>query len=353
MSAAESFDYEEFIDIYGDDFEAFSEDFLKIRPKDGGLVPFMLNESQQYVLGKIEELREERGAARILVLKGRQSGISTLSEGMSVHRTELSAGIQSAVIAHTSKSSSSLFNMTRRFYENLPDQIKVPTKRSNAYELVFDYIDSGIRVYTASGDEIGRGDTINGILHLSEAAFYDNASEMLAGLLQSVASSADIIVESTANGMSGWFYYAWLLAEAALRGDKDENGNDIVSPFVPVFIPYFWVKEYKAKPPKGFKRTKAEQALIDMYGDQGMDDETLYWRRLKIAEFTDGERNPERVFDQEYPHCPEVAFTSTMADGIIKSELVIQAQKTELAINGDAPVIGVDVSAGKARIKSS
>ncbi|NUW71409.1 hypothetical protein HOP38_02645 [Vibrio mediterranei] len=346
MSAAESWDFEEILEIYDDDYEAFSEDFLKIRPKDGGLIPFVLNESQRFVLEKIKELREQLGAARILVLKGRQSGISTLAEGMSVHKTQLAAGIQSAVIAHTSKSSSTLFNMTRRFHDNLPDQIRIPTKRSNAYELAFDIIDSGIRVYTASGDEIGRGDTINGMLHLSEAAFYDNASEMLAGLLQSVASVADIIVESTANGMSGWFYSAWQLAEKAQRGELDDEGNPIISPFTPVFIPYFWVKEYKVKPPKGFKRTQTEQALVDMYGDQGLDDASLYWRRLKIAEFTDGERNPERVFDQEYPHCPEVAFTSTMLDGIIKSELVIRAQHTQLAANDDAPVIGVDVSAG-------
>jgi hypothetical protein len=61
------------------DFVYYAATCLKIRPKDTslGMQPFVLNEAQHYLHGRIEAQRERTGRVRVLVLKGRQQGIST------------------------------------------------------------------------------------------------------------------------------------------------------------------------------------------------------------------------------------------------------------------------------------
>ena len=54
----------------------------------------------------------------------------------------------------------------------------------------------------------------------------------------------------------------------------------------------------------------------------GLDDEQLYWRRLKIAEL----RN-EDLFKREYPLTPDEAFMASKFDSFITADLVFAARK--------------------------
>ena len=62
------------------DFEFYAEHCLKIRTKTDGLQPLLLNEAQRYVHEIAERQLRERGKVRIMVLKGRQQGMSTYIE---------------------------------------------------------------------------------------------------------------------------------------------------------------------------------------------------------------------------------------------------------------------------------
>jgi hypothetical protein len=75
--------------------------------------------------------------------------------------------------------------------------------------LNFDKLDSGMRVATAGGRGIARGETLT-FAHLSEVAFWPVAfaNTNFNGLVQAVPEEDDtfIFLESTAQGVTGKFY---------------------------------------------------------------------------------------------------------------------------------------------------
>ena len=63
------------MDIF--DFSQYSESFLKIRTKNGRIIPFKPNEPQKRLLSVIEGERKAGRPVRIIILKARQMGFST------------------------------------------------------------------------------------------------------------------------------------------------------------------------------------------------------------------------------------------------------------------------------------
>jgi hypothetical protein len=276
-----------------DDFEFYCANALKIRTKKAEVVPFVLNKAQHALLNAIKKQTQDTGRVRIIILKGRQQGLSTGVGGYLYHRVSQATAKKAIVVTHKSDSTTALFNMTKRFHDNVPDILKPSTSYSSKRELVFDRLDSSYIVATAGGDSIARGETITHA-HLSELAFWKESSarENLNGLLQSIPETDDtaVFIESTANGVTGPFYEMW-------KGAVDGSNG-----YFPLFIPWFDEPAYRAKVPRGFDRTPEEEVLVEMYD---LDDEQLYWRRLKVAQ------NGLDMFKQEYPCNPEEAFLTT------------------------------------------
>ena len=59
----------------------YIENCLKIVNKDGELVPFKLNDGQIIVDNIIKDLEARNKPVRLIILKARQMGISTYTEG--------------------------------------------------------------------------------------------------------------------------------------------------------------------------------------------------------------------------------------------------------------------------------
>ncbi len=57
-----------------DNFPEFSYRCLKVKNKAGEIVPFRMNEAQEYVHKRLEEQRSKMGMVRAVILKGRQQG---------------------------------------------------------------------------------------------------------------------------------------------------------------------------------------------------------------------------------------------------------------------------------------
>lgn len=147
-----------------DDFNEFSRRFLKVKNKAGQIVPFAMNEAQQYVHSKIEAQKKEAGFVRAEILKGRQQGISTYIEGRFFHRTVTNYGVQALILTHEQQATDNLFGMTQRYLENYPEQLKPELGAANAKELVFSKLDSSFRVATAGNRGAGRSATAQ-LLH--------------------------------------------------------------------------------------------------------------------------------------------------------------------------------------------
>lgn len=273
-----------------DDFPTYAKHCLKIKTKDGQIKPFELNEPQHYIHEQLEKQLKDTGKIRAILLKGRQQGASTYTEGRFYWRTSLRPGKQAFILTHEQPATDNLFNMAKRYHENCPLPVRPSIKASNAKELIFDGKDSGYKVGTAGSKAVGRSGTLQ-YFHGSEVAFWPNADEHFAGVMQCVPdmSETEVILESTANGVGGKFYELWVQAI-----NKE-------SEYLPIFVPWFWTKEYK-RDATGFKPTPDELKKQEQYG---VTLEQLAWRRAKAEEMG------QALCDQEYPYCWQDAFLSS------------------------------------------
>jgi len=314
-----------------DDFEYYARNCLKIRTKNEGLQPLILNDAQIYIHSRIEQQKKETGKVRAIILKGRQQGASTYVEGRFIWNTTHNKGTKAFILTHDGESTNALFEMTERYYDNLPPFVKPTTSAANAKELHFDKLDSGYKIGTAGNKAVGRGQTIQ-YFHGSEVAFWVNASEHTKGIVQAIpdAPGTEDIRESTANGVGNFFHEQWKLAEKGL------------SEFIPIFVPWFWQKEYKKVLPEGVTFTDDESKLAKIYE---LTDEQLFWRRMKIAELTTDGVDGSRAFKQEYPMNAAEAFQVSGGDGLITADHCMTSRKEQINGSG-AYVVGVDPSRG-------
>lgn len=283
------------------DFEFYARKALKIRTKDAKIIPFVLNRAQRRFLDAILRQWQETGRIRVVILKARQLGLSTVWGGFMYWWISQHKATKGIVVTHKADSTAALFDMTKRYHAEMPEFLRPSTERSNSKELKFDKLDSGYMIATAGADTVGRGETLQ-LAHLSEVGLWPKgkAKEIMNGLLQAVPNEPDtfVAIESTARGMSGPFYEAWQAAVAGSSG------------YVGVFLPWFVDERYRVEPPEDFKRTLEEdeyvQLVFDEY-DEWLDDAQLLYRRQKIA--LDG----LDLWNQEYPTFPKDAFLTSGA----------------------------------------
>ena len=266
-------------------------------------------------------------STKTFIANGFVSHNSTYTAARFLHKSTLNVGVSVFILAHMTKSTSYLFDMVKRMYANLPGPLQPAIDRSNKIELRFNNLDSEYALGTAGSKDIGRSMNPQ-LLHLSEAAFYDNTDELAAGLLQGVSTSlnTEIIMESTANGVGNMFYNLCMIG-------CDPNS---MSRFKTIFLPWYIQKEYRETPPARFRPTTEEQELMELYG---LDVEQVFWRRRKIEDDFKGNLGK---FKQEYPFFLQEAFQSS-GDVLIMPEDIERARKTHPFFDTMAPmVMGVD-----------
>jgi hypothetical protein len=276
------------------DFDKYREKFLRVRPRNGGeRIPFILNAAQRVLHASIERERTRFGLVRALIPKARRMGVSTYIGGRYFHRTATEWGRRAQVVAHRSDSATNLHREVKQFYEGLPTSVRPRLGASNARELIFDVLKSLYKVASAEGGDISRSDDFH-LLHMSEAAFFDNTEDLSAGLLQTIQDLPDteIAVESTGNGQSGMFYNM-------CRTAHDEQGGGLWRLH---FLPWTVMPEYRTEVPTGWKAPKEFEDYAKFHG---LDREQLYWfwtKNYTLAAMNGGQ--PEmihRLTRQEYP----------------------------------------------------
>ena len=314
-------------------FRQYSANCLWIRTKDKGLQRLVLNDNQRRLDDVIENQRRRLGKVRVVVLKGRQEGVSTYIQGRFIRHLTTREGKHAFILTHEQDATENLFGMANRMYQNLPWFLQPVTGKANAKQLSFEVLDSGYSIGTAGNKTVGRSQTIH-YFHGSEVGFWPNAEEHTKGVLQAVPDAPDteIILESTANGVDNFFHRFWKSAEAR------ENE------FIAVFLPWFHMHEYQKPPPEDFDRTEEEEQLAAQYN---LTDNQLYWRRLKVIELNAGEGidSGEIAFKQEYPMNAAEAFQFSGGDTLIKAETCMAARNRQVEATGNV-YVGIDPSYG-------
>jgi hypothetical protein len=200
-------------------FNLIKHGFLTIKTKSQGIQKLYPNTVQKKFVETVEKLFFSGKPVRILVLKARQMGISTIIEAIIYAFTSRMRGINSFVIADDLEGANYIFEMQKMFQEYLDKHLKPRTKASNEKKLGFAGLNSQILIDTADNPNIGRKYTIQ-FAHLSEGArFTKPLEEIISGLGHAVpnAPGTMIFLETTANGYNE-FYDLWL---SAINGKSD------------------------------------------------------------------------------------------------------------------------------------
>jgi len=343
----------------------FIESQLWIVTKKGRWSPLVLNEAQS----KLEDLYAEKGKSergfRAVVLKARQEGVSTWTQAHLFEACSRTPNTEALTVAHRNKASDKIFAMSRRFLRKL--RFRPVTKYLRRSEIEFDEpIGSRMGFDSAENEDLGRAGTIR-MLHLSELAFWPNPEPAFL----SVASTCPmdpgtfVVIESTANGMGGFFYDFW---EDSKKGKTE---------FIPVFLPWFALKDYAMVVSEERRREilasldPEERELVDRHK---VAPEQLEWRRFCIAANCRGSVD---LFHQEYPANDREAFLPSgtpvfdgkrlqeveagyVGDPLYRAEIALDPDGTpriqknvhgELCVweppqDGDRYVIGIDSAEG-------
>lgn len=311
--------------VLKDSYRTYFTKCLKIRNKEAQIVPFQTNEAQDRLIGIIEDWKaaepdeSKRRTLYIIILKARQLGFSTATEGVFFHDLNFSFNKVAMIVSFDEDSAVTINDMSDRFYKYLPQVIKPKRRPSRGKGILMENPrfddskeisrdnDPGLQnkflVETAKNLNAGSSYTIN-YLHISELAKWDKPEETMTSIMQSVPDfGAIVIVESTAKGMN-YFQELWDNAER-------RNNN-----FVPLFVAWFENPRYRA-PYTGFELTPYERDIQESYN---LDLDQLQWRRNTIKDKLNGDEN---LFKQEYPCNAMEAFLTT-GTPVFNNEIIIK-----------------------------
>lgn len=230
---------------------------------------------------------------RDLILKMRQGGVTTFSCLVALDLCLWSHGINAAIMAHVRDNVQKFFRITKtaftQFQKDWGDLYPVHNAIDNVSELQIAETGSFLSVCTEA-----KGLTLD-FLHISEAAFIDDAR--ISESLEAVPLSGWVIMETTPDTASGYFYDLW---------DSGSQGNlaSFKNHFFPWWFQYPEAEDYpKLKALPTFSYTDREEALIKQHN---LTREHILWRRLKISEAG----GDEGEFMRKYPEDPMTCFLS-------------------------------------------
>lgn len=281
---------------------------LSILTKRLEVEPLVPNWAQREYLEMAQRQLETTGKVRIIVLKARQLGISTITEALLFTLCFVYDNYKALVIAHEIPASQNLLAMTQRYWDTFQFAPMFSTRYAGKNQLMWNETGSSLSVATAGNKAVGRSATIHGV-HASEVAFWPDPEVAMLGLRQTIPSTPGtvIVLESTANGMGNYFHKTWLEAEA---GESE---------YEPLFFPWHRHPEYTGSAigvPVGSlgELDEDEQVLRDM----GISDDRLVWRRWAIRDLCQGD---VLKFKQEFPATPAEAFIASGTNVFPHAEL--------------------------------
>lgn len=304
------------------DLYRYIENNLWIRTKSGKLEVLVPNKPQKALIDYVLYCLELGIPVRVILLKARQMGLSTIVEAICYWWTSTNKHQTAVIIGHEDTSAKNLYMMFRRYYDNSNPIFKPSVKYNTRSDLTFERYDDGgnqvglgsvIKTATAKNTSAGRSDTVQ-FLHASEVGEWENGEELIASLMQTIPDLPNtfIFLESTAKGKGNYFHKEWRNAE------KGENN------FVPFFFPWWLIDEYEVYDDEDIGTlSEYEEFLISLFkkgfntfsGDHYAVTEEQYIPKIKFyrRKSRDFASDPTRMY-QEYPSVAKEAFVASGAN---------------------------------------
>lgn len=306
------------------DFEFWAITCVKIQDKKSKqIIPFKLNRPQRKLLARLEKMRMAGVPIRIIILKARQWGGSTLVQVyMAWIQIRHKTNWHSVVVADIEEQARNINGMYSRLAREYPSSLGainlVPYERSTKSRMIKGR-DCVISIGSAQKPDALRSFDL-AMCHFSEAGFYKSTAQKTPeDLVQSIRSAvADvpyslIALESTAKGVGNFYHREW---QSAVNG---ESGYD------PLFVSWFEIEIYQREIKN--KETFIEWVFSNAYAtflwNLGATLEGINW----YFDFKKRENYSDLMMNSEYPSTAEEAFTSTGAR-VFAPDYVQNARKT-------------------------
>lgn len=261
-----------------------------------------------------------------IYLKARKEGVSTDVSAEFFHATLFTPLVKTVVVAHDDETVITLFATPTRFFEHLPPFLKPTTKYSNRRELIFaksamgEELDSHYIVATAGNAQTGRGKDVD-LLHLSEAAFYNDLNAILSGIGEALRPGGKARIETTYKFTGAGAEAFKQLYDESLAGQNKWKVQ---------FFAWFEDRDCQTEPPPDFELTEEEEHLKVRFH---LSDAQLRWRRLKKADLRGD-------FDSEYPATPADAFK------VKSGSMRFDADSLEAMLTRCRPPIAIEENGG-------
>jgi hypothetical protein len=323
-----------------DDEELYHLACLKIRTKEGELVPLKWNFAQRYVSRKLAEQWKAHHRVRAIILKARQEGVSTLTAARFMRSLNLYSGVKALVIADSLERAGAVFSIYERFDLNLPHELRPEVLGQAARRSLRYAHDSEVSVRPASDKDAGRAQTTHK-LHATEIAMWPISTQRDTWVSATSAVpdyGSEIIVESTAKGAGGLFYELW------------NKAVDPASGWLAIFLPWWIHEEYDAgygehnpspmpdeleaiaTTPDEFEKTALAAGIPWEGKNFVLPLSRLVWRRRRIVTQFGGDpvtlgEDATRDFQEEFPATAEEAFIASGALYFEEARLRELAQK--------------------------
>ncbi len=267
------------------DFCYWAWRYVRIKPKDGGEdIPFTLNRPQRSLVEAFEEQRLAQQPIRVIVLKARQWGGSTVTQiYMAWLQLMHNKGLNSLIVGHVKTASAEVSSMFDKVMERYPRQLLLKASFDTKDKAPKDCGDEQLHkpIFTLEGEgddeglqtakndkakmtgdrntrtlrhiparnckiKVGSAETPNSarggdsaLVHCTEVAFWKRTDNKTPEeLIRSACAGASykpmtmIVYESTANGTGNFFQREY---DAAKRN---------ISQFKAVFVPWWKIERY-------------------------------------------------------------------------------------------------------------
>lgn len=195
----------------------FMRKYVYIQHPIRGRILFNLFPFQEQVLHLF------RDSQNIIVLKSRQLGISTLGAGYALWLMLFHKDKNILCLATTQATARNLVTKVLFAYDQLPHWLRVPTVQKN--KLSMRLVNGSQIEAKSSNPEAARSSAVS-LLLIDECAFIEDIETTFTAAQPTLSTGGQVMLLSTPNGSSGFFYNMWCKAELG------ENS------FVPVKLPW-------------------------------------------------------------------------------------------------------------------
>jgi hypothetical protein len=323
------------------DFEYWCYKCVTIKDKLSGKdIKMVLNRPQRRVVTELEKQRRAGLPIRMIMLKARQWGGSTLTQiYMAWIQLLHCRNWHSLICAHVKDTAATIRGMYSKLLDNYPEEyweedVKPAFK---SYERAINIRkiagrDCRVTIGSSENQDAVRGSDF-AMAHLSEVAFWrktDNRSptEFIRAVCSGIAlvPNSLIVLESTANGVGNYFHSEWT---RSTEGNSDK---------IAVFVPWYEIDIYELEVKDAGKcwemLTDYERKLWEEH--EGITLEKIKWYHAKCKEFTS-----KQQMLAEFPSTASEAFTNS-GNQVFEMEKIDELRKgcTKKAMKGELTANG-------------